>query len=217
VVRSSIMVSMNRLNTERRGQIVGCLVEGMSIRATVRVTGCGEEHDHVAAGRSRPGVRGVPGRRAAQPGLQADRVRRDLVLLLRQAEERPRRAPGHVRLRRRVDVDGDRRRHQARAIVARRRAHTEDCYLFLQDLRSRLLPAQRIQLTTDGFGSYPPVVDALWRGHIDYADHQGVHRARHPRTSAATPRRRLQGDRHQRSERRPDPEHSAPATSSGRT
>ena len=40
---------------------------------------------------------------------------------------------------------------------------------FLCDLRSRLLPAQRIQLTTDGFGSYPPVVDALWRGHIDYA------------------------------------------------
>jgi IS1 family transposase/lambda repressor-like predicted transcriptional regulator len=46
---------------------------------------------------------------------------------------------------------------------------TEDCYTFLNDLRSRLLPAQRIQLTTDGFGSYPPVVDALWRGHIDYA------------------------------------------------
>ena len=41
--------------------------------------------------------------------------------------------------------------------------------MFLRDLRSRLLPAQRIQLTTDGFGSYPPVVDALWRGHIDYA------------------------------------------------
>ncbi len=30
---------MNRLSTERRGQIVGCLVEGMSIRATVPVTG----------------------------------------------------------------------------------------------------------------------------------------------------------------------------------
>jgi hypothetical protein len=46
---------------------------------------------------------------------------------------------------------------------------TEDCFVFLRDLRSRLLLAQRIQLTTDGFGSYPPVVDALWRGHIDYA------------------------------------------------
>src|SRR6266571_2319717 len=30
---------MNRLTTEKRAQIIGCLVEGMSIRATVRVTG----------------------------------------------------------------------------------------------------------------------------------------------------------------------------------
>ncbi|MCU1678221.1 MAG: transposase, partial [Frankiales bacterium] len=34
------MVSMtNRLSTEERARIVGCLTEGMSIRATVRVTG----------------------------------------------------------------------------------------------------------------------------------------------------------------------------------
>jgi hypothetical protein len=30
---------MNRLATERRAQIVGCLVEGNSIRGTVRTTG----------------------------------------------------------------------------------------------------------------------------------------------------------------------------------
>ena len=30
---------MNRLSTERRSQIVGCLTEGMSLRATTRVTG----------------------------------------------------------------------------------------------------------------------------------------------------------------------------------
>jgi len=34
------MVSMvNRLSTERRAQVIGCLVEGNSIRATVRMTG----------------------------------------------------------------------------------------------------------------------------------------------------------------------------------
>ena len=33
------MVSMNRLTTEKRAAILGCLVEGMSIRGTVRVTG----------------------------------------------------------------------------------------------------------------------------------------------------------------------------------
>src|SRR5204862_4143806 len=37
---SSIMVSMvNRLSTERQARVVGCLVEGNSIRATVRMTG----------------------------------------------------------------------------------------------------------------------------------------------------------------------------------
>src|SRR4051812_21162838 len=33
------MVSMNRLSTEKRAQVIGCLVEGNSIRATVRMTG----------------------------------------------------------------------------------------------------------------------------------------------------------------------------------
>ncbi|MEZ5168636.1 MAG: IS1 family transposase [Acidimicrobiales bacterium] len=46
---------------------------------------------------------------------------------------------------------------------------TEDCYVFLRDLKSRLLPGQRIQHSADGFGSYPPVVDALWRDGIDFA------------------------------------------------
>ncbi len=33
------MVSINRLSTEKRAQIIGCLTEGMSIRSTVRITG----------------------------------------------------------------------------------------------------------------------------------------------------------------------------------
>src|SRR5690348_5929133 len=37
--RSSIMVSMNRLDSTRRAQFIRCLVEGNSIRATVRITG----------------------------------------------------------------------------------------------------------------------------------------------------------------------------------
>lgn len=33
------MVTMNRLSTDKRAAIIGCLVEGNSIRATVRITG----------------------------------------------------------------------------------------------------------------------------------------------------------------------------------
>jgi IS1 family transposase len=46
---------------------------------------------------------------------------------------------------------------------------TQDCWVFLSDLKSRIKVGNRIQLTTDGFGSYPPVVDSLWRNSIDYA------------------------------------------------
>jgi IS1 family transposase len=45
----------------------------------------------------------------------------------------------------------------------------EDAYTFLSDLRDRIKVGNRIQLTTDGLGIYPPVVDAIWRNGIDYA------------------------------------------------
>jgi IS1 family transposase len=45
----------------------------------------------------------------------------------------------------------------------------EDCYQFLSDLKARIRVGRRIQMTTDGLGCYPPVVDALWRNSIDYA------------------------------------------------
>jgi DNA invertase Pin-like site-specific DNA recombinase len=33
------MISMNRLSKEQRAQVIKCLVDGSSIRATVRITG----------------------------------------------------------------------------------------------------------------------------------------------------------------------------------
>ena len=39
---SSIMVSMNRLSNKDRARVVSCLVEGCSIRATVKMTTDGE-------------------------------------------------------------------------------------------------------------------------------------------------------------------------------
>jgi len=47
-----------------------------------------------------------------------------------------------------------------------------DAYEFLSDLKSRRKVGIRPQLTTDGLGIYPPVVDSLWRNSIDYATMQ---------------------------------------------
>src|SRR6266567_2743664 len=41
-IRSGIIVSMNRLTSEKRAQVVACLVEGNSIRSTCRMTGVGK-------------------------------------------------------------------------------------------------------------------------------------------------------------------------------
>ena len=45
----------------------------------------------------------------------------------------------------------------------------EDCYTFLADLRDRIKPGHRIQLTTDGLGHYAVAADAIWRNSIDIA------------------------------------------------
>src|SRR5438128_6089798 len=37
--RSGIMINMNRLSIKKRNQVIACLVEGNSIRATCRMTG----------------------------------------------------------------------------------------------------------------------------------------------------------------------------------
>src|SRR6266511_1725879 len=74
-------VRMNRLSTEQRGRIVGCLVEGMSIRATVRVTGAAKN----TVGRR--SLFRVSGRGTPEHHLQTRRGRRDLGLRWSQAEE----------------------------------------------------------------------------------------------------------------------------------
>ena len=69
--RSGIMVSMNRLSTEKRAAVVACLVEGNSIRATCRMTGVSEEHRHEAPGRPRLACSIYQDRVDARPALRA--------------------------------------------------------------------------------------------------------------------------------------------------
>ncbi len=102
------MFSMNRLSTEKRAQIIGCLVEGMSMRAISRTVGVARNTIDkllVELGEACADYQDATLANLDIRTVEAD----DLVVLLRQAEERPRRVPGHPRLRRRVDVGRDRR------------------------------------------------------------------------------------------------------------
>ncbi len=161
------MVSMNRLSTERRGQVIACLCEGMSIRGTVWVTGvakntvskllldlgttCSEYQDGALSN--------LNGKR-----FECDEIWSFIGVKERHVTEEHPADCGDVWTWTAIDADS---KLVPSWLVGERDTH--DCYVFLSDLRSRLKPGQRIQLTTDGFGSYPPVVDALWRDNIDYA------------------------------------------------
>ena len=117
-----IMVNMNRLSTEKRAAIIGCLVEGNSIRATVRITGRRRTRSRDCWSISARPARSTSTRRWA--GCRAERSSATrLGVLLREAEERPGAVQRHARLRRRVDMDGALRGHEARPVVACRRAH----------------------------------------------------------------------------------------------
>jgi IS1 family transposase len=164
-----MVIMANRLSTERRGQIVGCLTEGMSIRATVRVTGaakntivklltdlgqaCAEYQDGELANLD-------------CKGIQCDEIWSYSYAKQKNVPDEHRGTFGYGDVWTWVALDADTKLVPSWLVGERT---TEDCYVFLSDLRSRLLPGQRIQITTDGFGSYAPVIDALWRGNVDYA------------------------------------------------
>ena len=141
------------------------------MRAIGRDDGRGAEHDRQAAGRPRQGVHRVPwtARSATWTSSGSSATRSGPS-----ATPRPKNVPdehsGHASV---TATCGPGRRSTPTPSWSRpgssgsapRRTATRSCATFARGC----YPAQRIQLTTDGFGSYPPVVDALWRGHIDYA------------------------------------------------
>ena len=114
------MVSMNRLTTEKRAQIVGALVEGNSIRATVRMTGAAKNTVVkllVDLGAACAEYQDQTFRELPCETIQCDEI---WAYCYSKQKNVPAAAQGHVRLRRRMDVDRDRRRYKARPVMASR-------------------------------------------------------------------------------------------------
>jgi IS1 family transposase len=160
---------MNRLSVERRAQVVGCLCEGMSIRASVRTTGVAK--NTIVKLLTDLGEACADYMDGAFQNLDIKRVEADEIWSFCYAKQKNvpedfKETPGYGDVWTWVAIDADTKLVPSWLVGERT---TQDCYVFLADLKSRLRVGQRIQLTTDGFGSYPPVVDALWRNGIDYA------------------------------------------------
>jgi IS1 family transposase len=159
---------MNRLTSEARARVIGCLIEGCSIRATVRMIGvakktamrllvevgevCAEYQDEV--------FRNLRCKR-----LQLDEIWTWIYCKEKHRTEEIARAhpdAGDIWLW--VAIDADTKLVPSWAVGGR---DLETAVSFVSDLASRL--ANRVQITTDGHRPYLEAVEAAFGDSIDYA------------------------------------------------
>jgi len=167
-VLSSIMVSMNRLDTARRVQIVRCLVEGCSVRSTVRTTGASK--NTIAKLSLDLGEACSKYMSEHLSNLPCQRLQIDEIWSFAYSERRNV-EPSHLEddsyagdVWTWFAIDPDTRLIPS-FMIGRR--DTATAHMFIEDLASRL--ANRVQLSNDGNKAYLSAVKAAFRNHIDYA------------------------------------------------
>ncbi len=163
-----MMVSMaNRLSTDQRARIVGCLVEGMSIRATVRVTGAAK--NTVTKLLMDLGRACAEYQDAALVDLPCTRIECDEIWSFCYSKGKNVPAEhagefGYGDVWTWTAICADTKLVPSWLVGER---NGEDAEAFVRDLASRL--AQRVQLTTDGHKPYLAAVEAAFGADIDYA------------------------------------------------
>ncbi|MDP2622494.1 MAG: DDE-type integrase/transposase/recombinase, partial [Actinomycetota bacterium] len=158
---------MNRLSTERRGQIIGCLTEGMSIRGTVRVTGAAKNTVTkllVDLGQACADYQDTALRNLDCKTVEADEIWSFCYSKQKNVPEDFKGTPGYGDVWTWVAIDADTKLVPSWLVGERTLA---DAYAFINDLQSRLRGP--IQLTTDGLNLYLTVVDSLMRDRVDFA------------------------------------------------
>jgi len=159
---------MNRLSTERRGQVISCLVEGMSIRSTVRVTGVAK--NTIAKLLADLGQACAEYQNVTLRNLESTRIECDEIWSFCYAKQKN--VPddlegefGYGDVWTWTAIDADSKLIPTWLVGLR---DSRDCYFFLADLKSRL--TNRIQLTSDGHRPYLRVVEPLFGADgIDFA------------------------------------------------
>jgi IS1 family transposase len=158
---------MNKLSTAKRAQIIGCLVEGNSIRATARIcdvvlntvlklipeigAACDEYMDKVF-------------RNLKCKKIQCDEIWTFCYAKEKNVPKEKRGTFGYGDVWTWVAIDADTKLVPS-FMVGRRDA--ESARLFLDDLAARL--ANRVQLTSDGHRAYLTAVEGAFAGDVDYA------------------------------------------------
>ena len=179
------MVSLNRLDTNRRAQIVKCLVEGMSIRSTVRLTGASKNTIaklviELCAACTRfmdEAMVNLPCKRIQCDEIWSFVYAKEKNVTQEIAEER---IAGSVWTWTAIDADS---KLIPCWLIGKRDAGcaTE----IMQDLSGRL--TNRVQLTTDGLKVYLNAVIDSFAGDIDYAILHKVYGADRPDAARYSP------------------------------
>jgi len=158
---------MNKLSTEKRAQILGCLVEGNSIRATARI--CDVAFNTVLKLVPELGEACLQYQDKVFRNLKCKRIQADEIWSFCYAKEKnvpedKRGEFGYGDVWTWVALDADTKLVPS-FMVGNRDAQAAKC--FIEDLAGRL--ANRVQLTTDGHKVYLNAVDEAFGGDIDYA------------------------------------------------
>ena len=156
---------MNRLSTAKRAQIIGCLVEGMSIRSTVRVTGAAKNTISkllLDLGEACSAYQDVTLRNLPTKRLEIDEMWSFVGAKAKNVPEDKKDEWGDAWTF--VAIDADSKLVPSWMIGER---HTHDATIFLTDLAERL--TQRVQISTDGHRMYATAVPGVFGLDVDYA------------------------------------------------
>lgn len=160
------MVSMNRLSNEERAGVIACLVEGMSIRATVRVTGIAKntvtkllvDLGKVCSEFMDGEMQGLTCKR-----LECDEIWSFCYAKQKNVPEQYQGQEGYGDVWTWVAIDAETKLVPSFLVGERSAADAE---LFVRDLASRL--NNRVQISTDGLRLYVDAVESAFGADVDY-------------------------------------------------
>lgn len=167
LTRASIIMDMNKLSIERRTQIIACLVEGNSVRATCRLTHSSKDAvlKLVAdAGEACLEYQSENFRNLSCKRIQCDEIWSFVYAKAKNvpAEYQGQFGKGDVWTWTAIDADT---KLVPCWLVGTR--GPQAAMTFMRDVASRL--TSRVQLSTDGYHCYLNAVDSAFAGDIDYA------------------------------------------------
>ncbi len=165
--RSRILVSMNRLSTEQRARIIGSLVEGNSIRATVRMTGAAKNTVTkllVDLGAACTEYQDQAMQELPCTTIQCDEIWAFCYAKQKNVPTEHRDTFGYGDVWTWTALCADTKIVPTWLVGERT---VNDASVFMNDLARRL--AGRVQLTTDGHRAYMQAVQGAFGDEIDYA------------------------------------------------